>query len=192
MDRLEKKTEGPKDAGPIHILFYGKKCPHSAKFMKKLTDYPELNVLFRKLPVDDLPTLPPQLTTVPAIVIDNKNMYQGQKAFEWMKENVAMYLSAGPALDPKGGYKLGAACGDIGFSFLGDSSSEYNSGWASLTAKNGSDVDKTKFDQSTGRPLDPSKLADPNRIPSMEELMSRRNQEVPNIPPGGRPPVQRA
>ena len=173
---MANQSAGPPDATPIHLLFFGKNCPHSSKFIKKLMDYPELNVLFRKLSVEELPSLPPQLQTVPAIVINNKDLHQGPGAFKWLKENVAMYLSAGPELDPKGGYKMGPTCGDLGFSFIGSESnaSEYNSGWSPLDAKNGSNIDKDKFD-SEGKP----KQKGDSSLPSMDSLIQQRNREIP-------------
>ena len=127
-----------------------------------------------------MPSVPPQLQEVPAIVIDNKRMHQGKAAFEWLKNNVQMYLSAGPELNAKGGYKIGPSCGDLGFSFLGSSSpQEYNSGWSPLDAKNGSEIDKNKFDPSTGKPKPPGGNGKKASLPSMDELQARRNQEVP-------------
>ncbi len=37
-----------------HLLFYGKDCSFSNNFRKILQEYPSLNVLFKKLAVEDL------------------------------------------------------------------------------------------------------------------------------------------
>jgi len=95
-----------------HILFYTRECQYCNKFNKILQEYPDLNVLFKKLAIEDIQRIPPQLREVPAIVIDGKQLLQSQEAFDWLKEKVKDSFGAGPELNPKGGFQ------DLGFTYL--------------------------------------------------------------------------
>lgn len=77
-----------------HLLFYGKNCPYSNKFLARLKEYPELNVLFKKHAVEDLDTIPSVIRQVPTIVIDGKQVLESQQAFDWLKSKVSEHLTS--------------------------------------------------------------------------------------------------
>lgn len=115
-----------------YILFFTRGCGYCEKFIKILQDYPDLNVLFKKLAIEDLPRIPPQLREVPAIVVNDTNLLQSQQAFDWLKEKVKDSFGAGPEINPKGGFQ------DLGFSYLDNSSdnSLNSSTFSSITSPN--------------------------------------------------------
>lgn len=103
-----------------YLLFYSQNCQFSKKFIGLLNQFPDLNKTFKKLNIETLDKIPKQLKMVPGIVVEN-NMLQGQDAFDWLHKKVKECFSAGPSINPKGGFQ------ESSYSFIDESMSDNSS-----------------------------------------------------------------
>lgn len=123
-----------------HILFYSKECQHSMKIIKLIQEYPDLNVIFKKLSIEDIlqqgGRLPPDLQAVPGVVVDGQHLIQAHQAFQWLENEVKNFL-VGQGIN---------AADDLGFSFLDGSSSGSNSNnFSSIDSSNNTFTDKVQM-----------------------------------------------
>jgi hypothetical protein len=128
-----------------HILFYSRECQYSNKIIKRIQEYPELNVIFRKLSVEDIVNqggrLPNNLQAVPAVLIDGQQLIQGQQAFSWLQTEVKSFLT---------GQGISAGNEDLGYSFVdGSSSSSVNTNNFSSVENPGTFTDQVASMQNT-------------------------------------------
>jgi hypothetical protein len=143
---------GPIENTERYVLFYSEKCGQSHKFIELLREFPHINACFEKMEVEmlsQLGKLPPQLTHTPGI-IDGNQLLMGANAFKWLEKKTKDSIGKVPSLASKSGF------GNMGFSFIGESESEYNPGMSSFDkpVQNGNDVDPAKFDSRSGQPND--------------------------------------
>ncbi len=170
----ERNGEFKENKKESFVLFYSEKCGECAKFNKLLQEYPDLNSCFEKIPIERVrpQQIPAQLTHVPGIISGNQ-LLMGPNAFRWLGETVKRYFGSGPVLSAKGGFA------DNNFSFIGDTESDYSSGFAKFgkeSQNNGSSIDPGQFDSRTGQPSQSSQQQQ-----SIPQNTSKDN--APSLPP---------
>ena len=148
-----------------HSLFYSLRCPYSKQFIEKLEKYPDINVLFEKYSIEEINQIPQGLQEVPSIIENGKKLIQGKQAFQWLKKKLQNNLDGAQGLNQvNSSYGLDYA--SLDGNFMSGSNS-----FSSINDRDGSDFDKSKFDEKTG-------LIKGERKRTMETYSSNRESGV--------------
>jgi len=74
-----------------YILFYSNRCKFSREFIEKLQNS-HLSNRVRKIPVENLQTIPPGITSVPTILLGpDKEPLVGKSVFQWLNYQITSY-----------------------------------------------------------------------------------------------------
>lgn len=163
------------------VLFFSQQCPHCKKFIEQMKTNPEL---VKQVKGIDVATsrVPPQVTSVPSVLLNGSQLLVDKQAFEWLNKNAAPELGPGPNLGSKG-------FETSNFSFIaeGDSPSlgENSNSFSMIGAQNGSaGIDPKMIAQMEAG--GDSRKGD-SKSPSMDQIMQSRSQAIPG---GNGPPRQ--
>ena len=129
---------------------------------------PELEKKFNVVDINKLRDIPNEIEEVP-FVYDGKVSYQGKKAFEWLNEKMAEYLS--PAND------------GLLYSFINGNDEQVFNNYSLLEQKNGS---FGMGDQpSSANMNDPTRMAkienNENKNRTLDSLMASRSSDLSQI-----------
>ena len=137
-----------------NVLYYSKQCPWCAQFMQKATQadilsgFNMIDVYSSTIPI------PPQVTSVPSIVIDSMQFYKGSDAFAWLENEVKKTVT-NYDIDARG----------LEFSIIDDSDDH------------GHKLETFSFIDS--QPNSVSASTDDPKDPSLDRLMQQRASEIP-------------
>ena len=168
------------------VLIFSRRCHHSEKFYKLLSEYPDLESKISKVELETvLDKVPPELTTVPCIVENDTNLIMGRDAFEWLKNKCDQGITAPPAFDHS--FVNGASDGSIdGFAPVGSDIANAVPGQSQLPPQMQRVMENTAQVETTSDPsklplaLRPQVIDKPDKgMDSLEAIMSRRSNEVP-------------
>jgi hypothetical protein len=140
---------------PQYVLFLMKTCKYCLNFLTKLKSKPELFSKFNVVDVEEIPSIPNEVTDVPC-VYDGKQVYVGKNAFKWLNEKMSDFLL--PADD------------SLMYSFVNGQEEQIFSNFSMLDQQNGS---SGLGDSSTGG----VKLKNKNDK-SLESLIAARDAEI--------------
>jgi len=157
-------VSGAKVSAP-HSLFYSKRCPHSKKFLQKLQQYPDIGVLFEKYALEELQSIPQGMSEVPSMIENGKKLIQGKMAFKWLKNKLSSNIDGAQGLNQVSG------SGSLDYASLDGNFMTGGNSFSSINDKDGSDFDKTLFDEKTG-------LQKGKRTRTMESYSSDRERGV--------------
>ena len=158
-------------------LFFSERCPLSKKLIDKLRKNTELMKKTQSIPIEKYlasgNTLPPQIKTVPTVIINGKEIFQGKKAMEWVASN--QELEAGPTWTSKG-------FDTSSFSSLKDDDNlsggfEGASNFSLLDSVNGCDGIKISDDAASSQ----GSSTRGGDSMNMENLIAQRNQELKGV-----------
>jgi hypothetical protein len=142
---------------PEYVLFLMKTCKHSLNFLTKLKSKPELFSKFNIVDVEEIPSIPNEVTDVPC-VYDGKQVYPGKNAFKWLNEKMNDFLL--PADD------------SLMYSFVNGQEEQIFSNFSMLDQQNGSSGLGDSSSSSGG-----IKLKNKNDK-SLESLIAARDAEI--------------
>ena len=76
---------------PPHIVYYSNRSEPSVKFMKYLSSYAEISMLFKQVCIDDnRPEY--NIKSVPSIILDGSTVYSGKSAFDYIEMQASKLL----------------------------------------------------------------------------------------------------
>lgn len=136
-------VSGAKVKAP-HSLFFSRRCPHSKKFLEKLEQYPNVGVLFEKYALEELRSIPQGMNEVPSMIENGKTLIQGKKAFQWLKNKLSNNLDGAQGLNQISGV------GNLDYASLDGNFMSGGNSFSSINDRDGSDFDKSLFDEKTG------------------------------------------
>ena len=148
-----------------HTLFYSKRCPHSKQFLQKLEKYPDIGVLFEKYAIEEINQIPQGLQEVPSMIENGKTLIQGKQAFQWLKKKMQNNLDGAQGLNQLSGV------GNLDYASLDGNFMPRGNSFSGINDKDGSNFDKTLFDEKTG-------LQRGQRKRTMESYSSDRERGV--------------
>jgi len=148
-----------------HTLFYSRRCPHSKKFLEKLEKYPDISVLFEKHALEDIQSIPQGMNEVPSMIENGKQLIQGKMAFQWLKNKLSNNIDGAQGLNQVSG------AGNLDYASLDGNFMSGGNSFSSINDKDGSEFDKTLFDEKTG-------LQRGQRKRTMENYSSDRERGV--------------
>ena len=153
---------------PEFVLFVMKNCNYCANFVNKLKSKPELLTKINIVDVEEIPSIPNEVTEVPCIY-DGKQVYIGKNAFKWLNEKLNDFLL--PADD------------SLKYSFLDGNDEEVFNKFSLLNQLNGSNgIGDSPIKSSN---LDPARMAvmgnGSGNKNSLESLIASRDAEVSNF-----------
>ena len=103
------------------ILFYSNRCKYSNEFIEKLNNS-HLSNNVKRVSVDLLPTIPPNITSVPTLVLSNdKQPLTGKDVFDWLHNQIQIHNQSGESegIKPYFSMEMNSGFSD-GYSFLSE------------------------------------------------------------------------
>ena len=151
---------------PIY-LFISQDCDHSLKLINELRKKPDIAKNIQAIPIETAPRLPPNLTSVPTLLVEGK-MLVGKQCFEWI--NSQGELEPGPVLGAKG-------FETSNYSFLGnDSNGGVGNSFSFIGQQNGSEgVNSGQVDAQAAQE---TSQAQNSKQLDFEALQRQRDQDV--------------
>lgn len=79
---------------PVFLVFYSNQCPHSKEFLHKLHEMDaQLYQAFKKICVDDNPSIPSSISTVPTIIVPtHSHPLTDSAVFMWLNSMADQYV----------------------------------------------------------------------------------------------------
>lgn len=169
----EEQAQHSKYAGkpkPKYVFFMSNRCKSCKKLYDLIAQQVELYNLVNFIEIEKQRSLPPEVTSVPAIY-DGKKVHIGNQALKWFQDASLEHLDS---CFVGGNNKL---LGDR-FSFLGPRE-ELFSNWSTLESINGTSVKEGNGGNSSNQPASSThEQPKQNVTSSMEQLIEQRRQDL--------------
>ena len=152
-----------------NTLYFSDRCKWCQKFRNTLVEnamedsFQFVDVLSRSSPV------PPSVTTVPTIIIDNVKLYQGQQAFAWLDQEIKKAVT---------NYEFMSSTQDLEFSMVGASETEAFGNRQDIFTFI-QDAENPVMHGQAGSSVDSNKSGGKNMDGTIERLMQQRASEIP-------------
>lgn len=146
-----------------HILYFSPQCNHCVKLISLINGVSELKSQFDLIDVQQH-NIPPQIKSVPTILIEKHKIAAGRQAFSFVEEERKLYLDA---------FEHGFG---NGFSYIdSDGLCENNSNFTFLTPE-GFETERISADQSNYQTRE---QASSQKKSELEALIEKRKAEIP-------------
>ena len=87
-------------------LFYSKKCQHCNEFINLAMKNKVLSKKINQVDIEEnADRLPPFLTSVPTIQLEDNSVLVGTQCFTWLEKKTSESLEPGPISNSKGGFE---------------------------------------------------------------------------------------
>ena len=87
-------------------LFYSKKCQHCKEFINLAMKNKVLSKKINQVDIEEnADRLPPFLTSVPTIQLEDNSVLVGTQCFTWLEKKTSESLEPGPISNSKGGFE---------------------------------------------------------------------------------------
>ena len=146
-----------------HILYFSPQCNHCNKLLAIINSTQELKEQFDIVNISGNVSMPPQIRSVPTILIDKHKIAAGRQAFEFIEEERKLYLDA---------FEHGFG---NGFSFIESEGLCENSANYTYLTSEGFDTERIAADQSN---FQTREQASEQKKSELDELIEKRNAEV--------------
>ena len=147
-----------------HILYFSRQCQHCIKLLNMINGTAELKEQFDFVDVQNSRNIPPQIHSVPTILIEKNKIAQGRQAFSFVEDERKLYLDA---------FEHGFGGG---FSYIeSDGLCEGTANYTYLTDE-GFETERISADQSAYQTREE---ASNQKKSELEALIEKRNSEIP-------------